>query len=237
MLFVDALQSALLAQWAVGREVHAGDLSRHSPCTGWSVHEVVNHSIGVTQKFTQFASGDTDHPQTPPGDLVGDDHAGALGATAEGSRSAWGSADLSRRCFLPFGEFPADVAAGINLVDVLAHTWDVSVATGVPLVIDELLWATAHDAAVILVGADRDLAHYGPAVAVSTDSPARQQFLGFLGRDPSWRPDRVPPAGPPLGGAATRTQRREAAEPTGYEGGAKNSRAMLSGSRNESPDP
>jgi hypothetical protein len=31
---------------------------------------------------------------------------------------------MARPCHLPFGTFPASVAAGINLFDVLAHTCD-----------------------------------------------------------------------------------------------------------------
>src|SRR6185437_14064373 len=52
------------------------------PCPGWSVRDVMNHSIGVTMKFADFAAGGSDHPRTPPGDLVGRDHRLALRSAA-----------------------------------------------------------------------------------------------------------------------------------------------------------
>jgi hypothetical protein len=91
----------------------------------------MNHSIGVTMKFAGFAAGGSDHPRTPPGDLVGRDHRVALRSATAAARSAWASADMARPCHLPFGTFPAGLAAGINLFDVLAHTWDIAAATGV----------------------------------------------------------------------------------------------------------
>jgi len=42
----------------------------------------MNHSIGVTMKFADFAAGGSDHPRTPPGDLVGRDHRLALRSAA-----------------------------------------------------------------------------------------------------------------------------------------------------------
>jgi hypothetical protein len=82
------------------------------------VRDVLNHSIGVTIKFTGFAAGATDHPRPPAGDLVGSDHALALRSAAGSGRAAWASADMTRRCHLSFGTFPASLAAGINLFDV-----------------------------------------------------------------------------------------------------------------------
>jgi uncharacterized protein (TIGR03086 family) len=100
----------------------------------------MNHSIGVTMKFADFAAGGSDHPRTPPGDLVGRDHLLALRSAAGAARAAWASADMARPCHLPFGTFPASLAAGINLFDVLAHTWDIAAATGVVLECPDELW-------------------------------------------------------------------------------------------------
>ena len=107
----------------------------------------MNHSIGVTLKFADFAAGGTDHPRTPPGDLVGRDHRLALRSAAGAARAAWASADMERPCHLPFGTFPASLAAGINLFDVLAHTWDIAAATGVTLECPDDLWQAGLEAA------------------------------------------------------------------------------------------
>ena len=89
---------------------------------------------------------------------------------------------MTRSCHLSFGTFSADLAAGINLFDVLAHTWDIATATGVALECVDDLWDAGLDAARAAIGADRDLQHYGPEIAVGPSASSRERFLGFLGR-------------------------------------------------------
>jgi hypothetical protein len=105
-LLAEALVAALETQVTTGRQVRAPQLPLPSACPGWSVREVLNHSIGVTLKFTGFAAGVTDHPRAPAGDLVGRDHALALRSAAGSARAAWASADMTRRCHLPFRHVP-----------------------------------------------------------------------------------------------------------------------------------
>ena len=178
----EALAAALDAQAETGRQVRAAQLGLESPCPGWSVHDVINHSLGVTLKFADFAAGRTDRPRAPAGDLVGRDHALALRRAAEAARVAWASADLTRPCQLPFGTFPAGLAAGINLFDVLAHTWDIAAATGAGLRCADDLWIAGLDAARAVIGPARDLRHYAAEITVHPGASPRQRFLAFLGR-------------------------------------------------------
>jgi uncharacterized protein (TIGR03086 family) len=138
---VEALLTALEAQWTLATRATASDLRRASRCPGWSVSEVMNHSVGVTLKFAEFASGVTDHPRTPDGHLIGAGLDATLRTTVDTARAAWSTVDRNRLCYLPFGTFPADVAAGINLVDVLAHGWDVGPIGGSEFTCPEEVWA------------------------------------------------------------------------------------------------
>jgi uncharacterized protein (TIGR03086 family) len=187
-LVAEALVAALETQVTTGRQVRAPQLPLPSACPGWSVREVLNHSIGVTLKFTGFAAGVTDHPRAPAGDLVGRDHALALRSAAGSARAAWASADMTRRCHLPFGTFPAGLAAGINLFDVLAHTGDIAIATGVTVQCSDDLWDAGLDAARMVIGSSRDVRHYAAQVPVSAAAAPRQRFLAFLGRAEPARP-------------------------------------------------
>ena len=146
------------------------------------MREVMNHSIGVTLKFADFAAGGSDHPRSPPGDLVGRDHRRALRSAAAAARAAWASADMARPCHLPFGTFPASVAAGINLFDVLAHTWDIAAATGIVLECPDDLWEAGLEAARTVIGAGRDPRQYAPEIPVTAAGSPRQFFLAFTGR-------------------------------------------------------
>ncbi len=179
---VEALLAALEAQWALGTRVSVADLSRPSRCPGWSVFDVINHSIGVTLKYTEFASAATDRPQSPIGDLIGSRPGQALRAAADSARTAWSAADLSRECHLPFGTFPAEVAAGVNLVDVLAHGWDLGAVGDVVFHCPDAVWSTGLEMARSFMGPVRDPRHYGPEVTVPDAAPFEQRFLGYLGR-------------------------------------------------------
>jgi uncharacterized protein (TIGR03086 family) len=179
---VEALLAALEAQWVLGTGASVADLSRPSRCPGWSVFEVMNHSIGVTLKFTEFASGATDRPRGPTGDLIGSRPAQALRKAADSARTAWSGVDLSRECQLPFGTFPAEVAAGINLVDALAHGWDVGVVGDAVFRCPDNVWSTGLEMARSFMGPVRDPHHYGTEVPVPEAAPPERRFLGFLGR-------------------------------------------------------
>ena len=90
------------------------------------------------------------------------------------------SADMERPCHLPFGTFPASLAAGINLFDVLAHTWDIAAATGVA-------WSARRSVAGGWKppGGHRarpDPRQYAPEIPVAAAASPRQRFLAFTGR-------------------------------------------------------
>ncbi len=179
---VEALGLAVEAQRQLGEALLPSDLSRPSRCPGWSVLDVMNHSIGVTYKFTEFASGATDRPRTPDGDLIGGRLAPVLRAVTDASRAAWSTADMSRACHLPFATVSSETAAGINLVDVLAHGCDVGEFRGVTFSCPEEVWAIGLTMAERLIGARRDPHHYGPEVTVPDSAPMQRRFLGYLGR-------------------------------------------------------
>jgi uncharacterized protein (TIGR03086 family) len=178
---IPALAEVLLDELALVRRITRAQLSVASQCPGWSVRDVINHSIGVTRKFTRFAEGD-DRPSAPTGDLIGNDHVQALGCVVELARSAWASVDSTRHCELSFGSFSADQAAGINLFDALAHGWDVAVVLGLDWDCAEDLWICGLDAAKAVIGEQRDLAHYANEMPMPPDASNRERLLAFLGR-------------------------------------------------------
>jgi uncharacterized protein (TIGR03086 family) len=145
---------------------------------------VLNHSLGVTAKFTDFASGITDEPHARQGDLPGADHHTAARATVEVAKAAWRAADMTRTCRLSFGTFPAQTVAGINLFDALAHTWDIASPLAVELDADDELWRIGLRVARQVIGPARDSAHYGEEIPISRPADPMRLFLAFLGRNP-----------------------------------------------------
>jgi len=183
MTYVGALAEALDVQVLVADAVRSDQLDLASRCSTWSIRDVLEHSVGVTRKFTEFAAGGTDEPHADGAGVLGVDHVEAVRAAAAGSSVAWSKADMSRECQLRFGTFPAEVAAGINLFDVLAHTWDIAAAVGLELPADDDLWDAGLRAAQRVIPAERDLTQYAPAIACDPDAGTMVRFLAFLGRD------------------------------------------------------
>jgi hypothetical protein len=89
---------------------------------------------------------------------------------------------MARPCHLPFGTFLASVAAGINLFDVLAHTWDVAAAADVTLECADELWSAGLEAARVVIGPGRDPRQYAAEITVGASATPRQRFLAFTGR-------------------------------------------------------
>jgi uncharacterized protein (TIGR03086 family) len=106
------------------------DLDSPSRCPGWSVRAALGHSPTVIVKFTEFASGATDRPVTPSDALAGVDPATATAVVIATAVEAWPSVDRTQVRHPPFGTIDAVGAAGVNLVDVLAHGWDLGTGEG-----------------------------------------------------------------------------------------------------------
>lgn len=179
---IEALLEALEAQVVLVGSATRSDLSGPSKCLGWTCCDVLDHSLAVTLRFARFASGETDRPELPRGNLVGRDPGASLDAAVATAQQAWVSTDRTRVCHLSFGDFDADAAAGVNLVDVLAHGWDMSPLQGRWFVCGNDVWRVGLAAARTLIGPDRDLGQYGPEVVAGPDANCRERFLAYLGR-------------------------------------------------------
>jgi uncharacterized protein (TIGR03086 family) len=183
MRTVEALAAALDASAGFVGRITTANLRLPTSNPGWSVRDVIGHSIAVTLKFASFANETTDRPRTPDEDPVGFDHETAFRAAATVAKTAWACADPARICHLPFGSFPAELAAGINLFDLLAHTWDIEAATREIFTCPDDIWATALQAARQVIGEYRDPRHYALELPPGPNPTVRSQFLSYLGRD------------------------------------------------------
>ena len=87
------------------------------------------------------------------------------------------------------GEMPLDVAVDrFYTTDVFMHTWDLARATGQDDTLDPTLCAELFEGMQPIDELLRSSGQYGPRVPVADDAPAQDRLLGFIGRDPAWRP-------------------------------------------------
>jgi hypothetical protein len=78
---------------------------------------------------------------------------------------------------------PAEAAAGINLIDVLAHGRDVGPVGASAFTWPDEVWALGLTTARLVIGAERDRDHYADEVVVAASATPEVHFLGVVGRD------------------------------------------------------
>ena len=140
-----------------------------TPCTGWSVFDVVDHVVAGDRFTTLTLNGsalgaasdasrglDTQNPNVE--EQVEDAAAAAL-AAFEGS--------LDRIIEHRVGPVPARRVLGFRIIDRLGHTWDLATATGLPAILDPDALAVGGD----VTRADRTTLERSPNFATVPDAP------------------------------------------------------------------
>ena len=156
-----------------------------TPCEGWDVRELLNHTIAVAKAFVGAASGTPFDPTPFGADNVGDDPSGAYDGAAQQIHAALGRQGvLDGTWHMPFGEVPADGAIAFCTLELAQHGWDVAKATGQDADFDpevtEVAMSTAQAAPAELV---RNPSVFGPESNCPESAPLHDRLAAFLGRE------------------------------------------------------
>jgi uncharacterized protein (TIGR03086 family) len=158
--------------------------SAPSPVDGWTARDVVGHLV---EWFPGFLSGGGIDLLAGPS--VADDPVGAWQHQADAVQALVEQRGEETFTHPRAGAHRlADAVDQFYTADVFMHSWDLARAAGLDPGLDE------DYALVMLEGMRpieqllRDSGQYGPAVPVADDAPAVDRLMGFIGRDPAWRP-------------------------------------------------
>ncbi|MFI8205497.1 TIGR03086 family metal-binding protein [Streptomyces sp. NPDC085937] len=169
-----------------GARVHAVDGDRWNdatPCTEWTVRDLVNHLVAEHLWVPHLLAGETlaQVGDRYDGDVVGGDPVRAWDEAAGRSLAAWKAADLSGTVRFSFGEAPLTVYADQILVDLTVHEWDLARGSGQDEVLDPV--AVDHSLAYARANVVRmaGLGILAPPVPTTSTDPA-VQLLSLLGR-------------------------------------------------------
>ncbi|MGW2936950.1 TIGR03086 family metal-binding protein [Streptomyces sp. NPDC001156] len=166
-----------------------------TPCPELKVGALVNHLIFLTG-VRGYAAGLKQPPQDRPGQVAeGHDFTAEAGwAEAYAARSAATAAVWSdpqawdgETAMTGSSRMPARFIGGIVLGEWLLHGWDLAVATGQKLNVDDELAAALYEDITEKADMARQYGVYGPEVTVSPTVPLFDRALGLAGRDPSWK--------------------------------------------------
>ena len=171
-----------------GQEAFAGvlanvgpdDLSAPTPCTEWTVADLIEHVLGGNERVVQWA-GVQEQPPARPDSLIDAHRAGASAAQQVFARPGGMTAMFE----LPFGQVPGNVFIRMRSTDLLTHAWDLAAATGQSTDLDPELATYLLDA-VREAGIRPDFRGpgkpFGDEQACPSDRPPADQLAAFLGR-------------------------------------------------------
>ncbi|WP_410627380.1 TIGR03086 family metal-binding protein [Amycolatopsis sp. cmx-8-4] len=190
MARVDLLEAHGQAIRAFGDAVHAaGDdgWGRRTPCTEWTVRDLVNHLVAEQLWAPSLLAGATldDVGDRFDGDVLGEDPAEAWDAAAEGAREAFlDDGVLERTVHLSYGLVPAREYGWQMTIDAAVHSWDLATALGLPSPVTEPLAERLIDVVRPWVDEWQGLGLFDPPVAVHRGAGSTARLVGLLGRRP-----------------------------------------------------
>ena len=80
---------------------------------------------------------------------------------------------------------PAQVALGLNQLDILTHAWDVAAVLGTDRSIEPPVAEAVLAATQMIITDEMRGDRFAPAVPIAEDAPAHDRLAAFLGRQPA----------------------------------------------------
>jgi len=192
---VEFHRSVLESSIAIVGHVTAGDLERSTPCEGWTLRRLLAHMIGQNYGYAAAADGGIHDRAVFADRPVSDQPAADYEASARAVIEAFAAPSLiGGMMYLPEVRggmtLSAPMAIGFNLVDSVAHGWDVARSLGIAAEFDENALRVALKVAEAVPEEAQTLEERTPfrpsLPTVSTSMLDR--VVATLGRSPDWTP-------------------------------------------------
>jgi uncharacterized protein (TIGR03086 family) len=171
--------------------VSADQLDDRTPCSEWTVAQVLFHAAGDQLGWASTVGSGTPpgyDPFDPPHRLdtgVMDVVDAAIGAATAAWAKLDHAAESVRTPLPPTPTLAPHLAAAACALDAAIHAWDVAVATGRPSPLSPALAEQLLPAARATAEPLRGFA-YAPALPAGSGGDAAATLLRYLGRDPHW---------------------------------------------------
>jgi uncharacterized protein (TIGR03086 family) len=181
MDIVKALDQTFQHGHGVIAAVRPDQLDDPTPCEGWTVRDLLGHTIGVVAGIGAGVSG-----QAPAGELeLSADPAAQFQSVAASTLAAWRTPGILEQTVNgPAGPMPGAVLAGINLLDTATHLWDIAKATGQPTALPEAVASAALEASQQTISPEIRTGRFGTEIAAPASADTTTRLVAFLGRQP-----------------------------------------------------
>lgn len=173
--------------------VRADQLAGPTPCPDYDVATLVDHLVGAAWRAVELGRGATPAGgEFPHVELT--DATGQLREAGAQAAGAWTDDRLAATTTMPWGEtYTGSTLVDMYLAELIAHAWDLAVATGQTPGCDPALAAAALAAAHVMLRPDyRDVMGvgnpFGAEQPAGEDATTLERFAAFMGRPLDWRP-------------------------------------------------
>ena len=188
---LEALSQASKEFEARLRQVGDDQWDLPTPCTEWTVSELVNHMLLGTRMSVQLLAGSSQQEviaglgddlmagnQDPIADFV------ALATQMQEGFAAPNG--LEGTVDHPMGEIPRTMFVGFRIMDNATHAWDLARAIGADDTLDSDVVQRVWDDIQPMAGGLGELGMFGESSSgdVADDAPLQTRFLDLVGRRP-----------------------------------------------------
>ncbi len=156
-----------------------------TPCTEWSVRDLVNHVVSECRWMPPLFEGRTiaDVGSSLDGDLLGNDPGAAWeGAAAASVAAVRAPGAMQSTVHLSYGDVPGDQYAREIVADLVVHTWDLARAVGANERLDPDLVQAAWDHLAPVAESWRSAGAFSAALDVPENADLQTKLLALTGR-------------------------------------------------------
>jgi len=180
MDLIDALDQTFQHTQRVIDEVQPDQYDNPSPCSEWTVRDLLAHTIGVVSGLGAAASGASRSKFE-----LGDDPSAQFRDAAAVALAGWSTPGvLDAVIDAGPGPMPGRALASINLLDTATHSWDIAKACGLPATLPDDVATAALEASRSTISPEIRAGRFGPEVQASSSADATERLVAFLGRQP-----------------------------------------------------
>lgn len=185
---------AVLTSVDVVSRMRPGDLGRPTPCSEWTLADLLAHMTVQHYGFAAAAAGNGGDPAVWKTGPLGNDPVADYATAAERVLTAFAQDGVPDREFTlfefrPVSTFPAAAAIGFHLIDYVVHGWDVARSLGMDYELAPDLAELALRIALRVPNGPNRLepeAAFRPGLAAPDNATHLDRILSALGRSPSW---------------------------------------------------
>jgi uncharacterized protein (TIGR03086 family) len=191
-------RAALVAAYDHAAQVVAAvrpdQLAGPTPCPDYDVATLVDHLVGAGWRTVELGRGHTPTgAEFPHVDLA--EAPGQLRKAGGEAATAWTADRLTATTTMPWGQtYNGFTLVDMYLSELMAHAWDLAVATGHRPSCDQDLAAAALTAAHAMLRPEyRDMMGvgnpFGAEQPAGDGASTLERFAAFMGRPLDWRPE------------------------------------------------